>query len=99
MLKIKKIPASYSNVSRRSRTIQTNIQRTFTTRSSFNMPLVVPGINSNDGSKTEEWMNKLVGKKIGETSDSTVCSHGTCIFIFFMLTIADLRKERSPRGA
>ncbi|TVY38546.1 Uncharacterized protein LOCC1_G006697 [Lachnellula occidentalis] len=35
------------------------------------MPLVVPGINSNDGSKTEEWMNKLVGKKIGQTSDAT----------------------------
>ncbi|TVY12666.1 Uncharacterized protein LARI1_G009493 [Lachnellula arida] len=35
------------------------------------MPLVVPGINSNDGSKTEEWTNKLVGKKIGESSDAT----------------------------
>jgi len=36
------------------------------------MPLVVPGINSGgDNSKTEEWMNKLVGKKIGEGSDST----------------------------
>ncbi|TVY25796.1 Uncharacterized protein LHYA1_G004553 [Lachnellula hyalina] len=35
------------------------------------MPLVVPGINSNDGSKTEEWTNKLVGKKIGASSDAT----------------------------
>lgn len=38
------------------------------------MPLVVPGINSGgDNSKTEEWMNKLVGKKLTDgTSDSTV---------------------------
>ncbi|KAK4634027.1 hypothetical protein CLAFUW4_00562 [Fulvia fulva] len=35
------------------------------------MPLVVPGLQSNDGGKTEEWMNKLVGKKIGETSNET----------------------------
>ncbi|RDW94365.1 hypothetical protein BP5796_00128 [Coleophoma crateriformis] len=35
------------------------------------MPLVVPGINSQGGGndKTSEWMNKLVGKKIGDTSD------------------------------
>ncbi|KAF1984722.1 hypothetical protein K402DRAFT_395420 [Aulographum hederae CBS 113979] len=35
------------------------------------MPLVVPGINSNDGDKTSEWMNNLMGKKIGEASDET----------------------------
>ena len=38
------------------------------------MPLVVPGINSADGSKTEEWTNKLVGKKLGDSSDATVYS-------------------------
>lgn len=38
------------------------------------MPLVVPGINSGDSaSKTEEWQNKLVGKKLGEGSDEVVC--------------------------
>lgn len=38
------------------------------------MPLIVPGITSNDGksSKTDDWMNKLVGKKIGEGSDAVV---------------------------
>lgn len=38
------------------------------------MPLVVPGINSGgDNSKTEEWMNKLVGKKLTDgPSDATV---------------------------
>lgn len=46
------------------------------------MPLVVPGLQSNDGGKTSEWMNKLVGKKIGNTSDETVRS-----LIFFLLTI------------
>ncbi|KAF2214770.1 hypothetical protein CERZMDRAFT_36283 [Cercospora zeae-maydis SCOH1-5] len=35
------------------------------------MPLVVPGLQSTDGDKTSEWMNKLVGKKIGDTSNET----------------------------
>jgi hypothetical protein len=33
------------------------------------MPLVVPGINSND--KTGEWMNKLMGKSLGDKSNET----------------------------
>jgi hypothetical protein len=45
----------------------------FKTTTILKMPLVVPGINSGgDNSKTEEWTQKLVGKKIGEASDSTV---------------------------
>ena len=40
------------------------------------MPLVVPGINSGgEKSKTQEWTDKLVGKKIGDTSDSVVGTH------------------------
>ncbi|KIX95655.1 uncharacterized protein Z520_08775 [Fonsecaea multimorphosa CBS 102226] len=37
------------------------------------MPLVVPGINNTSGgsSNTSEWMNKLMGKRIGETSNET----------------------------
>jgi len=37
------------------------------------MPLVVPGINSKDksSSKTDEWMSKLAGKKLGESNDAT----------------------------
>lgn len=38
------------------------------------MPLVVPGLMSKDGDKTNDWMNKLMGKKIGETSDEIVSS-------------------------
>jgi hypothetical protein len=51
------------------------------------MPLVVPGINSGgDASKTEEWQNKLVGKKIGEgASDATVYILIHCRFRFLML--------------
>lgn len=31
------------------------------------MPLVVPGVTTQQsGDKTEEWMNKLVGKKLSE---------------------------------
>jgi hypothetical protein len=55
-------------------TYQTLPYKPFSTRQILNMPLVVPGINSNDvASKTEEWANKLVGKKIGDgASDATV---------------------------
>lgn len=36
------------------------------------MPLVVPGIQSKDGNSKEEWMTKLMGKKIGEQHDEVV---------------------------
>lgn len=50
------------------------LYRFFTATKSHNMPLVVPGINSQGGAgdKTSEWMNKLVGKKIGDSSDQVV---------------------------
>ncbi|KAF2266823.1 hypothetical protein CC78DRAFT_108700 [Lojkania enalia] len=36
------------------------------------MPLVVPGIQSKDSSNpsTEDWSNKLMGKKLGDTHDT-----------------------------
>ena len=38
------------------------------------MPLVVPGLtnNSSENDKTNTWMNQLMGKKIGDTSNETV---------------------------
>jgi hypothetical protein len=36
------------------------------------MPLVVPGIMSGGGDKTSDWMNKLAGKKLGDSSNETV---------------------------
>jgi hypothetical protein len=38
------------------------------------MPLVVPGVTTQSGDRTEEWTNKLSGKKIheGEESNQTV---------------------------
>ena len=56
------------------------------------MPLVVPGLTSNKDDKTSKWMNDLVGKKIGESSDETVRSVAS--FGFTVLTInvcADVR--------
>ena len=40
------------------------------------MPLVVPGLTSNSGEndKTNNWMNQLMGKKIGDSSNETVSS-------------------------
>ncbi|KAK3390593.1 hypothetical protein B0H63DRAFT_466106 [Podospora didyma] len=41
------------------------------------MPLVVPGITSNSSDPTEEWTNKLVGKKLSDDanapSETTFC--------------------------
>jgi hypothetical protein len=36
------------------------------------MPLVVPGITSNSKDKTQDWSNKLMGKKLGDSSDEIV---------------------------
>jgi len=36
------------------------------------MPLVVPGINSGGDDKNAQWMNKLMGKKLGDDHDQTV---------------------------
>jgi hypothetical protein len=33
------------------------------------MPLIVPGLQSKSGSQTDDWMSKLAGKKIGDSSD------------------------------
>ncbi|KAK3324101.1 hypothetical protein B0T19DRAFT_443540 [Cercophora scortea] len=39
------------------------------------MPLVVPGVTTSSSDKTEEWSNKLVGKKLSEeaSSETTFC--------------------------
>ena len=69
-----KLPSSIFKQSTSIPKYQNVPQRHISTKHTLKMPLVVPGINSNDsGSKTEEWSNKLVGKKIGDgSSDSTV---------------------------
>ncbi|KAL1860525.1 hypothetical protein Daus18300_009157 [Diaporthe australafricana] len=38
------------------------------------MPLVVPGVTNQPDNKTEEWTNKLVGKKITEDETSNEIS-------------------------
>lgn len=39
-----------------------------------NMPLVVPGLMTSGGDQQGEWMNKLMGKKLSDsTSNETVC--------------------------
>ena len=44
------------------------------------MPLVVPGINNTSGGASqEEWLNKLAGKKLTESSsDVTVRLYSCC---------------------
>jgi hypothetical protein len=41
------------------------------------MPLVVPGLtnSSSEDNKTNNWMNQLMGKKIGDQSNETVSDH------------------------
>lgn len=50
------------------------------------MPLVVPGMQSNDGGKTTEWMNKLMGKKLGDSHNETVSFY----FAVRLRALADL---------
>ena len=45
------------------------------------MPLVVPGINSGGDDKNSQWMNKLMGKKLGDDHDQTV----RCVLPSFLL--------------
>ncbi|KAF2131784.1 hypothetical protein P153DRAFT_395091 [Dothidotthia symphoricarpi CBS 119687] len=35
------------------------------------MPLVVPGLMSKDGSSGNDWMGKLMGKKLGDSHNET----------------------------
>ncbi|KAF2770990.1 hypothetical protein EJ03DRAFT_51930 [Teratosphaeria nubilosa] len=66
----------------------TQTDQTFTSNPSPNMPLVVPGLQSNNNNsnneaqgQTSEWLNKLTGKKIGEQSNETVRSILSWIFL------------------
>ena len=36
------------------------------------MPLVVPGLQSKDGNGGDDWMSKLMGKKLGDQHDEVV---------------------------
>ncbi|KAH6646187.1 hypothetical protein BKA67DRAFT_664038 [Truncatella angustata] len=36
------------------------------------MPLVIPGITGNSSDKTEQWTNKLVGKKLSDSSSNEI---------------------------
>jgi hypothetical protein len=65
------------------------------------MPLVVPGIMTSSKGMTEEWQNKLMGKKIGESTDAVVNA-----FLLPLLweldnvadwQVADLCEDRTPR--
>lgn len=38
------------------------------------MPLVVPGVTTQSGDRTEEWTNKLVGKKLHEEQNNETVS-------------------------
>ncbi|KAK4506940.1 hypothetical protein PRZ48_000673 [Zasmidium cellare] len=40
------------------------------------MPLVVPGLQSNEGDQTQQWFQKLAGKKIGEKHDENTFAKG-----------------------
>jgi hypothetical protein len=73
--------------------------KTFSTKTILKMPLVVPGINSGDkeNSKTEEWTQKLVGKKIGESSDSTVSFWMSAGTFIILILCRPLQRQTSPR--
>lgn len=64
------------------------------------MPLVVPdmsGSNSND--KTQEWMGKLAGKKLGDSHDSTVRPQHRDECSLLIVLLPDIRDERPATRA
>lgn len=65
------------------------------------MPLVVPGMMSNNsGDKTSDWMNKLVGKKIGDSSNETVSPlHNECLLDRSLMLLQDLREDGAAEAA
>lgn len=73
--------------------------KTFNTKTTLKMPLVVPGINSGDkeNSKTQEWTQKLVGKKIGESSDSTVSFSMSPRIFKILISYRPSQGQTSPR--
>ena len=60
------------------------------------MPLVVPGLTSKDGGdKNSQWMNNLMGKKIGETSNETVrCLTSQQTSLRIIIVVASGRPDR-----
>ena len=62
------------------------------------MPLIVPGITSQPGNKTEEWQNKLVGKKLSDTEHTETVSqpNGTTLAPYFVCPRA-YRRSSSAR--
>jgi hypothetical protein len=59
------------------------------------MPLVVPGINSSMGEKPE-WVNKLMGKTIGDSSNETVCFPEAVVYIAFLPFHSPLQRKTFP---
>jgi hypothetical protein len=57
-------------------------KRTFTTTRTPKMPLVVPGMMSKEGGSGDDWMSKLMGKKIGDSHNETVSHLGTLSAVF-----------------
>ena len=49
-----------------------NQSKFFSAKQILNMPLIDPVTSSAGGDKTAEWQKKLVGKKLGDTSNEVV---------------------------
>jgi hypothetical protein len=66
------------------------------------MPLVVPGLMSSGKDKSSDWQNKLMGKKIGDTTDEVVCHpalSSSWSRVAMLTLLEDLCKEGSTREA
>lgn len=78
------------------RHFQENHYRPLNTKQILKMPLVDPVTNSAGGDKTAEWQSKLVGKKLGESSDAVVCSiYHLPGYLYITNNLIDLCKGRA----
>ncbi|KAL3449495.1 hypothetical protein BJX65DRAFT_272420 [Aspergillus insuetus] len=71
-IKLQQIPSSLVLRSKSRLYLHTTLQ-VFQQNHNTTMPLVVPGITSNSSGGKDEWLNKLVGKKITESSSNETC--------------------------
>lgn len=64
------------------------------------MPLVVPDVTTNSADKTEQWMRKLVGKKLGDEGSSETVRFFPLLFPFNPPPLLPARpsKERRLKG-
>ena len=71
----------------------------FHTNQFFNMPLIDPVTTAAGGDKTQEWQNKLVGKKLGDAHDEVVSDPFRQYLAIYTYSLQTFAKTDLPKQA